>query len=272
MSKTLFIGDSHTVGYQTIEGKVGPGSYSFWNDNNYCEQYSSLHNKPVIIYAQPGAVNSLYTNWLKTSFEKHPDIDEVYICLAPLNRMVLSFDPDLKQEADPVDHFMIEHEQSTDMIKKYSDQAVAGNTVQLLSKPTMEDYQQRPDFELSPEKGLIKPDVRKDSYMKVKLWNECNTTLEKREFLLNIYAWDNICADHNAKLYVFNFRTRGAWPNNFEYFGKMKTLKRAGQSVEQYLNTLGHKAEEFYLEDNEHFNKQYHELVAKEYLKWLKEF
>ena len=52
----------------------------------------------------------------------------------------------------------------------------------------------------------------------------------------------------------------------------MKTLKRAGQSVEQYLNTLGHKAEEFYLEDNEHFNKQYHELVAKEYLKWLKEF
>ena len=79
MSKTLFIGDSHTVGYQTIEGKVGPGSYSFWNDNNYCEQYSNLHNKPVIIYAQPGAVNSLYTNWLKTSFEKHPDIDEVYI-------------------------------------------------------------------------------------------------------------------------------------------------------------------------------------------------
>ena len=58
----------------------------------------------------------------------------MYICLAPLNRMVLSFDPDLKQEADPVDHFMIEHEQSTDMIKKYSDQAIAGNTVQLLSK------------------------------------------------------------------------------------------------------------------------------------------
>ena len=109
MSKTLFLGDSHTVGYQTIEGKVGPGSYSFWNDNNYCEQYSNLHKKPVVIYAQPGAVNSLYTNWLKTSFEKHPDIDEVYICLAPLNRMVLSFDPDLKQEADPVDHFMIEH-------------------------------------------------------------------------------------------------------------------------------------------------------------------
>ena len=110
MSRTLFIGDSHTVGYQTIEGKVGPGSYSFWNDNNYCETYSKIHNKPIVIYAQPGAVNSLYTNWLKTSFEKYNDIDEVFLCLAPLNRMVLSFDGKLKQEAEPVDHFTIEHQ------------------------------------------------------------------------------------------------------------------------------------------------------------------
>ena len=49
MSRTLFIGDSHTVGYQTIEGKVGPGSYSFWNDNNYCETYSKIHDKPIVI-------------------------------------------------------------------------------------------------------------------------------------------------------------------------------------------------------------------------------
>lgn len=272
MSRTLFIGDSHSVGYQTIEGKVGPGSYSFWNDNNYCELYSKIHNKPVVIYAQPGAVNSLYTNWIKTAFEKHPDIDEVFLCLAPLNRIVLSFDQHLKQEAEPVDHFTMEHEQSTDMIKKYSDHAIAGDTVQLLTKPTVQDYNERPSFEFSHDKGLIKPDLRKDSYMSVKLWNECNTTLEKREFLLNVYAWDNICADHNAKLYVFNFRSRGVWPSNLNYFGKIKTLKRSNQSVEQYLNTLGHKAEEFYLEDHEHFNKQYHQLVAEKYIKWLKEY
>ena len=66
-------------------------------------------------------------------------------------------------------------------------------------------------------------------------------------------------------------RSRGVWPNNFEYFGKIKTLKRAEKSVEDHLNTLGHKAEDYFLEDNEHFNKQYHDLVAKEYLSWLKE-
>ena len=79
MSRTLFIGDSHTVGYQTIEGKVGPGSYSFWNDNNYCEQYSNLHKKPVVIYAQPAALNSLYKNLLKKSNAKQHDKDELYI-------------------------------------------------------------------------------------------------------------------------------------------------------------------------------------------------
>ena len=266
MSRTLFIGDSHTVGYQTIEGKVGPGSYSFWNDNNYCETYSKIHDKPIVIYAQPGATNSLYTNWLKTSFDKHNDIDEVFLCLAPLNRMVISFDGKLKQEAEPVDHFTIEHPQSNDMIKKYSDQPIAGDTVQILTKPTAEDYQNAKGFKFTNEEGLQEPDLRKDSYMQVKLFNECNTTLEKREFLLNAYAWDNICAENNAKLYVFNFRSRGIWPNNFEYFGKIKTLKRAEKSVEDHLNTLGHKAEDYFLEDNEHFNKQYHDVVAKEYL------
>ena len=41
--------------------------------------------------------------------------------------------------------------------------------------------------------------------------------------------------------------------------------------MEDHLNTLGLKAEDYFLEDNEHFNKQYHDVVAKEYLSWLKE-
>ena len=67
----------------------------------------------------PGATNSPYTNWLKTS-DKHNDIDEVLLCPGSLNRMVISFDGKLKQEAEPVDHFTIEHPNPNDMIKKYS--------------------------------------------------------------------------------------------------------------------------------------------------------
>ena len=107
MSRTLFIGDSHTVGYKTIEGKIGPGSFTFWNDNNYAVKYSEIHDRNIVIYAQPGATNNLYTTWLANMFSKYSDIDEVFICLPPLNRVELSFDPDLKQEVDPIGYIYI---------------------------------------------------------------------------------------------------------------------------------------------------------------------
>ena len=270
MSRTLFIGDSHTVGYQTVAGKTGPGSYSFWNSNNYCEIYQTLTNKPVVIYAQPGSTNTLYTTWLKNMFEKFDDITEVYICLAPLNRMVISFDPKLENEAVPVNHFTIEHQERTESVRKFSDQAIAGETVQILTKPTGNDYQNSLGLEFNPDKGLIKPDLRKDPWMNVKLYNECNTMIEKKEFLLNLYAWDNICADNNAKLYVFNFRSRGVWPSKTDYFGKMKVTKRAEKSVEDYLQSLNIQAKDYFLEDEEHFNIDYHTAVAEKYIPWLK--
>ena len=54
--------------------------------------------------------------------------------------------------------------------------------------------------------------------------------IEKKEFLLNLYAWDNICADNNAKLYVFNFRSRGVGPKT-DYFGKMKATQKEQKKV-----------------------------------------
>ena len=271
MSRTLFIGDSHTIGYKTIAEKIGPDSWSYWNDNNYAEIYSEINNKNIVIYAQPGATNNLYTVWLASMFQKYSDIDEVFLCLAPLNRITLSFDPDLKFNVEPLDHFMYEHSESTEKCRKFSDKPIAGNTVQILQIPTADDYKKIPSNGFSAEHGLTSPDLRKDSYMSVKLFYECNTVLEKREFLLNMYAWDKICTENNAKLYVFNFRTRGVWPEQSNYFGKVD-LKRADQSVEQYLNTLGHKAEDYFIEDKEHFNNQYHKLIATEYLTWLKQF
>lgn len=271
MSRTLFIGDSHTIGYKTVEGKIGPNSFSFWNDNNYAEIYSEINDKNVIIYAQPGASNDLYTVWLANMFKKYSDIDEVFLCLAPLNRVLLSFDPDLKIDPESLDHFTYEHSESTEKIRKYSDRAVAGNTVQILQKPVADDYKNCPPIGFSAEHGLTSPNLRTAPYMSVKLFYECNTTIEKRNFLLNMYVWDKICSNNGAKLYVFNFRTRGAWPSETDYFGKIDTLKRVDQSVEEYLNTLGHSAEDYFIEDKEHFNNQYHKLIATEYLTWLKE-
>ena len=61
MGRTLFIGDSHTMGYKSTSAGTGLGSFSQWNDNNYAEIYSELAGRPVVIYALSGATNRLYT-------------------------------------------------------------------------------------------------------------------------------------------------------------------------------------------------------------------
>ena len=65
MARTLFLGDSHTCGYDTLPGQIGPGSFSVWQDNNYAELYAKEHNKNVIVYAMPGSNNRAYSDWRK---------------------------------------------------------------------------------------------------------------------------------------------------------------------------------------------------------------
>ena len=84
-------------------------------------------------------------------FEKFDDITEVYICLAPLNRMVISFDPKWDNEAVPTKHFTLEHQESTDLIRKLSDQPVVGETVQILTNVTGDDYQNSLDGKCTRE-------------------------------------------------------------------------------------------------------------------------
>ena len=82
MTRTLFIGDSHTCGYKTLPGKTGLGSFSVWNENSYVDEYVNIHNKEAVVYAMPGANNRTYTDWLGSMFKKYDDIDEVIILMS----------------------------------------------------------------------------------------------------------------------------------------------------------------------------------------------
>lgn len=271
MSRAVFIGDSHTCGFIAVPGKYGPGSYSYWNDNSYGDIYSEENNSPVSIYAMAGVNNRVYVDWLKTMFERHNDITEVFLCLAPMNRFCLAVDPGLVDEPIPVDNFTIHiKSSSTELVQKYGDHTEYDDRYQLFNKPMYADYDKQPMFELTPESGLVRPDIRKESYIDVKLFFELNTYLEKRDFLQNVYSWDNICADHNAKLYLFNFTDRLVFPSNFEYYGKLKCTKFAPKSVQGFFaqRMIDHK--KYLLEDNEHYNKTYHHMVATQYIPWLK--
>jgi len=268
--RTLFIGDSHTMGYKSVPDKNGLGSFTQWNDNNYAEIYSEYNKKPVVIYALSGATNRLYTDWLKSMFEKYDDIDDVFICLSSFNRFIIAIDDLTNEETLPIDWFQYKLDNSTDTVHRYMDGIVRDKTMQLLNKSTFADYDNFPGIEFSGEDGLITPDIRKHTYMQVKLFFELNTYLEKREFLNSVYTWDNICKDHGAQLHLFNFTNRLKFPSDLSYYGKLKNTKVATKTVETFLSGLGINHKDYLIEDKEHYNTEYHELVAKNYIPWLK--
>lgn len=270
MSRTLFIGDSHTCGYYSIPGKTGPGSYSYWNDNLYSERYGDFFDRPVITYAMAGVNNRVYTDWLKSMFEKYNDIDEVFICLAPLNRFIIAFDDTLRDEAIPVDQFLMKMETSPENKDRYCDHTLSNGIVQLFNKPIYEDYSNFTGFEISEKEGLIKPDLRKDSYMQVKLFFEMNTHQEKRDFLNCIYTWDNICNDNNANLYVFYVSDRGKYPSKTDYYGPLKRTIVSPITVQSYFKSKMINHEKYLIEDNEHYNIEFHKMIAERFLPWLK--
>jgi hypothetical protein len=149
------------------------------------------------------------------------------------------------------------------------DGIVRDNVMQLLNKSVYDDYDKYPGVEFSVEDGLISPDLRKHTYMQVKLFFELNTFVEKREFLNSVYTWDNLCADHGANLHLFNFTERLKFPTQFDYYGKLKNTKIATKTVEAYTKQMGFDHSKYLIEDKEHYNKDYHDLVAKHYIPWL---
>lgn len=269
MGRTLFIGDSHTMGYKSAASGTGIGSFTQWNDNNYAEIYNELTGRPVVIYALSGASNRLYTDWLKSMFDMYDDIDEVFICLASFNRFIIAHDDITKEDCIPSDYFTFKVDNSTDTVHKYMDGIIRENIMQLLNKSIYSDYDKFPGIEFSSEDGLVTPDLRKHTYMQVKLFFELNTFVEKRDFLNSVYTWDNICADNGANLHLFNFTNRLKFPNQFDYYGKLKNTKIATKTVESFMKEKGIDHKKYLIEDNEHYNKDYHDLVAKHFITWL---
>ena len=270
MSKTLFIGDSHTAGVKTVPGKYGPGSFSSWQENNYADIYAEINNKETIVYAMSGSCNLMYTDWLLTMLNKYPDIDEVFIQMTPLNRFVLAHDMKLGRDTIPIDLFTGQDVSNNPLVTHYIDNAVVGDRFQLYNKPHSEDYVGFPGLEFSYDEGLTKPDIRKDSFMKIKLFFEMNTHLEQRQFFRDQYMWDSLCAERGIKLYTFNMTSRVKLPPETDFYGKLKITARSPITVEDFFSKRHINHTKFYIEDNEHYNKEYHTMIAEKFIPWLK--
>ena len=269
MSRALFVGDSLLAGYVTIPEKVGPGSYKVYQDNNFAEQYAILNNKETVIYTTPGTVNQVYPDWIKCMFNKFDDIDEVHVLLASFNRFVIAFNKTLMEKTIKIDHFT-KLTAEKPLLKIYSDDIIVEDSVQLFNKPIRSDYENFTGFEFNQEKGLIKPDIRKQSFMECKLFYDLNTHIEHRNFYKDFYTIDNICTDNNAKLFVYSMRTRAKFPTDFDYYGDLKVTKIASQTIEDYMKSINIDPDKHFLSDNEHYNTEFHKSIAENYIPWIK--
>lgn len=270
MSRALFLGDSHTCGYVTIPGKVGYGSYSMWNDNNYAECYANHFNKQSSVYALPGVCNRVYPDWLRTMLDKHPDTDEVFVLLASFNRFVLAFNETLSTEVLPADYFTLKQEKDNPLVDLYYDQIFKDDRFQLLNKPTYEDFGRMANISFDYQNGLMKPDLRKDTFMDVKVFFDLNTHLEQRDFFKDVLVMDRMCEDHGCKLYLFNMTDRVTFPKQFDFYTKLKSTVIAPLTIESFFKQKFIDHQRFYLDDKEHYNQAFHELIATKYIPWLK--
>lgn len=270
MSRALFLGDSHTCGYVTIPGKTGFGSYSVWNDNSYVECYAEQFQKNTAVYALPGVCNRVYPDWLKTMFDKHPDIDEVFILLASFNRFILAFNETLSTDILPADYFTLKHDKEHKYVDYYYDQIFKDDRFQLLNKPTYDDYNKVGDINFSYQNGLMKPDLRKDTFMEVKLFFDLNTHIEQRDFFKDIAVMDRMCEERKCKMYLFNMTDRVSFPEKFEFYTKLNSTVIAPMTVETFFRKKFIDHTKYLIEDNEHYNRQFHELIAGKYIPWLR--
>lgn len=270
MSRSLFLGDSHTCGYVTIPGKVGYGSYSMWNNNNYAEKYAHQNQKQTAVYALPGVCNRVYPDWLKAMFDRHPDIDEVFVLLASFNRFVLAFNETLSPDILPADFFTLKEEKDDPLVDLYYDQIFKDDRFQLLNKPTYEDFSRIADISFDYQNGLMKPDLRKDSFMDVKVFFDLNTHLEQRDFFKDILVMDRMCEEKNCKLYLFNMTERVKFPERFDFYSNLTNTIISPLTVEKFFQKKFIDHRKFFLEDKEHYNEAYHEIIASKFIPWLK--
>lgn len=268
MARTLFIGDSHASGYYEANGKV-----NFWQDNNYAECYSKLHKKPVVIYCQPGGTWLKYPQWVKFCLDTYDDIDEVWIQSTYWNRWVMGAvrDAGIGEDVTPKT-FVDFSSPKTESIDRYTDHRITNDgryleTVEQVRPSLMEDFKGL-TFEDNNTKEDWQPFHEKYTY--TKLWHELATHIQYREYCLNLFAIDNMLSKRKIKWFLWTINNRQFVPKNLNYYGKLENVTRADLSAEEWFKRNKNLEIEKLTIDGEHYPKEIHDIIAKEYFPYIR--
>ena len=267
MTKTLFLGDSHSHGYFEMGGKVNA-----WESNNYAEIYALENNKQTVIYSMPGGCNRKYPAWLRTMLDRYNDIDEVFVQSTYWNRYLLSCSKNLGVGEETTSSLYLDEDQPKDnLIERYTDHRITENYIEMVEQTRHENYEEFKGFAFNDMKvgHDFKPFHEKYSY--TKLWHELVTPLQYKDYCIDLLAIDTMCKERDIKWYLWTINNRVFVPENIDYFGKLSCI-RAETSAEVFLKEhcdMDIETDKYRL-DGEHYIKEVHSKIAKEYFGYLK--
>lgn len=277
MSKSLFIGDSHSAGYSMENLNTPNPTPVLWGEANYAELYSEYNNKEVIVYALPNGCNKKYPLWLKSMLDKYDDIDEVFIQSTYWNRDLLAASKNL-DIADGIksNHFMSPAEPSSNSLVSFG--AITRWTDILVTDDYIENcVRTAPDSKHLEYKGFDFEELNSGMlnttnmpYAYTKLWHEHITHLQYREYCSFLFIIDTLCKNYGVKWHLWNINERVMLPKHLDLFGALDNCIRTDVSAETFIQSKHYINIEDHQVDGEHYAINVHKIIAKEFIPYLK--
>lgn len=271
MSKTLFIGCSHTMGYSgyiVAEDKKP----NVWGENNYAEIYSKKFNKDVIIMASAGAGNSAFPRFLAHALKTYKDIDEVFIQSTYWGRFPVVINPDLdEKDIFPLD-FFLQKDNCDENIDRWSiSLSIDNKYLEHYIKPQPQDWE---IFKYNKDTvpWISEPDTRRSSHMYMQMWHYQNTHLIQQDYFKDIALCDMLCHYNNIPLYVWNINDRCYIPKqSTNFYTELRNTKFCDQDAISFLDKKYNKQHKNDTLDGEHYSKHVHEKIAIDYIPYVKD-
>lgn len=277
MPKSLFVGDSHSSGFFQSDGshpdcktaRWSLGNIFQWADNNYAEIYAKLNNKETIIYAMPGAGNCKYPDWVASCLQKF-DIDEVFVQSTYQNRYRIAANLNLDFDTVvPLDHFQLDPE-SDDLVTRFVDCEITPFYAEIMRQPGKDDFDSFKGHKFPEDGNFSYLEQLDEKYSKIKVWNELITHLNYRTYIKDLIVIDSVCRQYNVTWHLFNINEGAFIPPYLDLYCNFTNCKRANITASDYIkenlsiDSNDHKI------DIEHYDMEFHELIAKHYIPYIK--
>ena len=168
--------------------------------------------------------------------------------------------------------FLDDDQPKDEKIKRYTDHRVTENYIEMIDQVRQENYEEFKGFFFDDMK--IQADFKPfhEKYIYTKLWHELVTPLQYKDYCLDLLAIDTMCARRDIKWYQWTINNRVFVPDNVELYGDWQAGTKAPSSAEGYLQlakAINIETDEYRV-DGEHYTKHIHELIAKDYLNYVK--